>query len=163
MSYILYIVILTLLQVFFFGRIHLFDVATPLVYTWFVLRLRRGTSKALGMALSFILGLAIDIFSNTPGLVATSLTFIACLQPYVLELFLRRDDEADFQPSLHTLGFMRYLAYSLILLTIYTLVYFTLGLLPGGGSEWLTWLAQASSSLLLTLVVVMAIDFSRKN
>ena len=144
----------------FFSRIHLFDVATPLVYTFFVLRFRRGTSKSAIMALSFVMGLAVDIFANTPGVAATSMTLIGCLQPYVLESFLRREDDSNLQPSVHTLGFMRYLTYALILLSVYCFTYFLLYLLPGS-AEWLLWFLSASSSLLLTLVIILAIELSR--
>lgn len=162
MNTLITIIILTLLQALFFGRIHLFGVAIPLVYTWFVLRTKRGTSRILLMVLSFILGLAVDIFGNTPGLAATSMTLIACIQPYVLELFLRREDAPNFKPTLHTLGFLRYLTYALILLSIYCLVFFTLYLLPGF-TDWFTWFLSVLSSLLLTLAVVIAIETSKKS
>ena len=112
------------------------------------------------MALCFVMGLAVDIFANTPGLAATSMTLIGCLQPYVLELFLRREDDSDFQPTVHTLGFMRYLTYSLILLSVYCLTYFLLYALQDY-SDWLLWLLSVSSSLLLTLVIILAIELSR--
>lgn len=161
MKLLITIITLTLLQALFFGRIHLFDVATPLIYTYFVLRMRRGTHKMLSMVLAFILGLAVDIFMNTPGLAATSMTLIACLQPYTLELFLRREDDSRFLPSLHGMGFTRYLIYSLILLLVYTLVYFTLYMLPGA-DQLAHWVLSFASSLLLTLAIIIAIEVARK-
>lgn len=134
--------------------------ATPLVYIIFVLRFRRGTSKVLIMVLSFILGLSVDIFSNTPGLAATAMTLIGCLQPYVLELFLRREDEPDLIPSVHALGFMSYLTYALILLSVYCIYYFLLYILPGYG-EWLQWFLCSASSLLLTLAIILAVEYSK--
>ena len=161
MRTVLTIITLTLLQALFFGRIHLFDVATPLVCTYFVLNTQRGTSKILLMVQSFILGLAIDIFNNTPGLAATTLTLMACLQPYVLEIFLGREDEKDFLPTLHEMGFMRYATYAFFLLFVYTLVYFTLYILPGA-DELIHWALSIVSSLLLTLAIIIAIEVARK-
>lgn len=162
MKYLLYIIIFTLLQALFFGRIHLFDVATPLVYTWMVLHMHRGMNKVLSMVLSFILGLSVDAFSNTPGQASTTMTLIACLQPYVLELFLRREDAPNFQPTLRALGFTRYFAYALILLAIYCIIYYMLSFLSGT-MDWQEWLITTGASLLLTLAIILVIEFSIKD
>jgi hypothetical protein len=44
------------------------------------------------------LGLGIDVFSNTPGLAAGSMTLVAAVQPYIMQLFIQRDDEDDVLP-----------------------------------------------------------------
>lgn len=160
MTYFLRIVVLTLLQALFFGRIHLFGVATPLVYVYFVLLLPRNVSRSANMLMSFLLGLAVDIFSNTPGLAATSMTFVAFLQPYVLSLYLRNEDPDDYRPTLRNLGFVRYLSYAFILLFVYCLLLFTLEAFSFDHLQ--QWSLSIASSLLLTLLLILAAETVRR-
>ena len=80
-------VVLCLAQVLILNYIHLFDIAIPLLYVYFTITFRRGMPKWVILLWSFALGLAIDVFSNTPGLASGSMTLIAVIQPYLLELF----------------------------------------------------------------------------
>ena len=63
-----------LAQVIVLGRIHLFHYATPLFYVYFVAMFPRNYPKWSVLLWSFLLGLIIDIFSNTPGLAASVMT-----------------------------------------------------------------------------------------
>lgn len=56
-----------LVQAMVLGRIHLFGFATPLLYVYFVVKFPRNYPKWGILLWSFSLGLAIDIFCNTPG------------------------------------------------------------------------------------------------
>lgn len=58
-----------LLQALVLNHVHLFGVATPLLYVYFAISFRRKTSKWSMLIWCFLLGLGIDVFSNTPGLV----------------------------------------------------------------------------------------------
>ena len=69
-------VALWLAQVLILNRIHLFDVATPLLYVFFVITFRRSSPKWQFLLWCFALGLLIDVFSNTPGLAAGSMTLM---------------------------------------------------------------------------------------
>ena len=60
-------VLLLLLQVLLFGHIHLFGYATPMPYVYFLIILSLDTPRWLYLVSAFALGLAIDIFSCTPG------------------------------------------------------------------------------------------------
>ena len=99
--------VFVLAQVMVLGRIHLFGIATPLLYVYFVLQLPRNYPKWAGLLWAFTLGLVIDIFTDTPGLAAASLTLIALLQPYYFELFVPRDSADNLRPSLAALGSTR--------------------------------------------------------
>ena len=57
-------------QVLILNHVHLFDVATPLLYVYFAITFRRGFPKWIMLLSCFLLGLVIDIFSSTPGLAA---------------------------------------------------------------------------------------------
>lgn len=118
--------VFVLAQAIVLGRIHLFGVATPLLYVYFVLQFERNYPKWASLLWSFLMGLLIDCLSNTPGLAAASLTLIAAIQPYYFELFVPRDSAEDLRPSLATLGTLRYSYYAVPLVLLYCLVFYAL-------------------------------------
>ena len=151
--------VLLLVQGLVCNHIHLFHCATPLLYIMFVLHFRRNTPRWQMLLWSFALGLGVDIFANTPGVAAGSMTAIALLQPYLLELFLPRDSSDDLLPGVRTLG-SSYFWYSLIIVVIYCLLFFTLETF--NFFNWLQWIECIVGSAALTYVLLMAIENVRK-
>ena len=88
---IVFFIILVVVQTLVLNHIRLFGCATPLLYVYFVLPTRRDTPRWQTLLLSFAIGLAVDVFSNTPGVGAASMTLLGLLQPYLLTLFVPRD------------------------------------------------------------------------
>ena len=115
-----------LAQVIVLGRIHLFHYATPFLYVYFVAMFPRNYEKWAVLLWSFLLGLLIDIFQNTPGLAAASLTVIAAVQPYYLELYVPRNSADNLQPSMTTLGPLKYTYYIVPMVTVYCLLFYSL-------------------------------------
>ena len=152
-------VVLCLVQVLILNHIHLFNVAIPLLYVYFTITFRRGTPKWMILLWSFALGLAIDVFSNTPGLASGSLTLIAVIQPYLLELFIPRDSAENLEVSVSTLGLGKFVIFCVILLLVYCLVFFAIEAFSF--YNWQYWLECAGGSLLLTLVLILAIESVR--
>lgn len=151
-----FFIILVLVQVLVFNHIHLFGYATPLLYVYFVLPARRGFSKWALLLWAFLLGICVDIFSNTPGLASASMTLIALIQPYLLELFVPRDSPEDLKPSFASLGAAKYMFYTFILVFIYCMVFFLLEIFSF--FNWMQWLFSAGGSMLITLVLVWVIE-----
>jgi rod shape-determining protein MreD len=131
-----------------------------MLYIFFVITFHRNTPKWALLLWSFALGLAIDVFSNTPGLASGSMTLIGIIQPYLLELFVPRDSIDDLEISTTTLGFGKYLTFSSILTIIYCLVFFALEAFSF--YNWMHWLSCAGSSALLTLVLILSLEAVRK-
>ena len=152
--------VLCVAQVLILNHIHLFDLAIPLLYVYFTITFRRGTPKWMILLWSFVLGLAIDVFSNTPGLASGSMTLIAVIQPYLLELFVPRDSAENMEVSISTLGIGKFITFSVALLVLYCLVFFALEAFSF--YNWQYWLACAGASSLLTFVLMMAIESVRK-
>ena len=148
-------VVLCLVQVLILNHIHLFDLAIPLLYVYFTITFQRGTPKWMILLWSFALGLAIDVFSNTPGLASGSLTLIAVIQPYLLELFVPRDSAENLEVSISTLGIGKFMIFSAVLLVVYCLAFFALEAFSF--FNWQYWLACAGASSLLTFALMMAI------
>ncbi|MBR2291348.1 MAG: rod shape-determining protein MreD [Prevotella sp.] len=151
--------LLCLVQVLVLNHIHLFGMAIPLLYVYFVITFRRNTPKWAVLLWSFALGLAVDVFSNTPGLAAGSLTFIGVLQPYLLELFVPRDSIEEMEVSVGTLGWGKFILLSVVLLILFCLLFFALEAF--NFFDWIYWLECAGSSALLTLVLILAIESVR--
>ena len=153
-------VIFTLVQVLILNHIHLFNVATPLVYVYFVLLFPRNHQRWLSIILSFFLGLILDSFSNTPGETAFALTLTAFVQPYVLDLYLDRDDSNDFTPSMANMGFVKYATYVLLLTFVFCFTLFSLEAFSF--FNWLQWLLCILGSWIVTCIIIIAIDSVRK-
>ena len=117
-------VALWLAQVLILNRIHLFDVATPLLYVFFVITFRRSSPKWQILLWCFALGLLIDVFSNTPGLAAGSMTLMAVVQPYLLELFVPRDSADNLASSAATLGVGKFFILCTVMVSLYCLVFY---------------------------------------
>ena len=148
-----------LAQVLVLGRIHLFHYATPLLYVYFVTMFPRNHEKWAVLAWSFLLGLLIDIFSNTPGLAAASLTFIAAIQPHYLELYVPRDSADNLKPSLVTLGPVKYAYYIIPIVLVYCLLFYSLEMFTFFNA--LYWLMCVVGSSLITLVLIFTLEIGR--
>ena len=151
--------VFVLAQVVVLGRIHLFGFATPLFYVWFVAMLPRNYPKWGGLLWSFFLGLAVDIFSNTPGVAAASLTLIGVLQPYFLSLFVSRDSVEDLEPSVKTIGPTKFIYYISVIVILYCLVFYSLEMF--NFSDWIFWLECVVGSVVITLALILTFDIVR--
>lgn len=67
--------LLCVVQALVLNHIHLFGCATPLLYIYFIMLFRRNTQPWIILVSSFLLGLCIDTFSNTPGVSSGAATF----------------------------------------------------------------------------------------
>jgi rod shape-determining protein MreD len=153
-------VALCLAQALVFNHIHLFGYAMVLIYVYFVVILPRSYPRWANLLWSFFLGLTVDIFSNTPGLAAASLTLTGFLQPYVLEMFLPREAPGNLKSSMAALGTNKFLAMCTLLVSVYCLVFFTLNAF--NFYNWVQWIISMVSSTVLTIILMMAIETVRK-
>jgi rod shape-determining protein MreD len=152
--------ILCLVQALVFNHIHLFDCATPLLYVYFVLLFPRNFPKWAILVWSFIMGLVIDTFSNTPGVAAASMTFLGLIQPYLMIPFTPRDSPDDLVPSMKTLGLTKFIYFAVIAVFIYCLLFFTLEAF--NFFNWLQWLENILASTVLTSVLILVIENVRR-
>lgn len=153
---IAFFIILLVVQVLVLNHIRLFGCATPLIYTYFVLPMQRNQAKWATLVWCFALGLAVDTFSNTPGVAAASMTLAALVQPYLLELFVPRDSADDLTPSFRTLGVSKYVSYTIILVLLACLSFFTLEAF--NLYNWMQWLMSIVGSTALTVVLILVIE-----
>ena len=151
---------LCLAQALVLNRIQLFHCATPLLYVYFVLTFRRGYPKWAILLWSFVMGLTIDMFANTPGVATSSLTLIGALQPYVLELFLPHEADEHMPVKAAVMGWGNFVTYTFLLVLLFCLVFFTLETFSF--FNWLHWLECIGGSTLLTIVLILTLENTRK-
>ena len=156
----LHFVALCLAQALVFNHVHLFGYATVLLYVYFVVIFPRSYPRWAILLWSFALGLCVDMFTNTPGMAAASLTLVGFLQPYLLELFLPRDAAENIKSSVSALGFSKFLMLASILVFVHCLVFFTIE--SFGFFNWQEWALTIGSTTVLTLVLLITIETIRK-
>jgi rod shape-determining protein MreD len=158
---LLLFIALLLAQVLVLNHIHLFNIATPLLYIYLVISFRRNYPKWGMLVWSFLLGLCVDIFSNTPGVAAASMTLMAFLQPFILELFVQRDSDEDLRPCIRTLNLSGYLYYVILITLNYCLVFFTIETF--NFFNWTQWGLSILGSTALSVVLIVVVDNLRKD
>lgn len=153
-------VVLLLVQSLVLNHVHLLGYATPLLYCYFIIDFRRDYPRWGTLLWAFALGLGVDIFTNTPGVAAGSMTLIALIQPYLLQLFVSRDTADNLQPTLRSLGPGKYITFSTILVLIYCLTFYTLEMF--NFFNWQLWLLSFLDSTVITEVLILVIDNLRR-
>lgn len=152
------LLLFVMLQVFVFGRINLFGYAAPFFYLWMILHLDSKLSKPNVLLWSFFLGLSVDVFTATPGLNAATATLIGFLQPVALNIATRVDRHDTLRPSCVSMGWRRFMLYSMSLILIHSLVYFLLRGTPEQNTGIL--IANILSSFAITFTLVFCIDLA---
>lgn len=153
---ILHSLLFCLVQVLVLNHIHLFGIATPLLYVYFILQFQRNSPRWLIVLWAFLMGLVIDIFENTPGVTAFSLTLLGVLQPIFLSPFIPRDSSEDLHPSIHTLGVAQYCYYVGLSILFYNIVFFTVEMF--NFFNWQLWAECVGGSSLLTFVLLLVLE-----
>ncbi len=153
-------VILLLVQVLVLNQIHLFGFATPLLYVYVAMLFRRNYPRWAILVWCFLMGLGVDVFSDTPGVASAAMTFVGFIQPYVLLLFINRDSPDDLEPSMRQLGVGKYFLYALIMTFFYCLLFFSLE--DFSFFDLLHWLLSVVGSTVLTLLMILVIENLRR-
>lgn len=125
LQFIVLFIVMVLAQVIIFNHLCLFNVAIPLAFIYFILRLPVGLGVSWVMTLSFLTGLTVDIFSDTQGMNALACTILAVLRMPVLHTYFpREEDLTDPRPSIKSLGLPVYMKYALTMSVIYCALFF---------------------------------------
>lgn len=119
-----YFVVLVLIQVLVLNNIHFLRVATPFLYLYFILKMPVGTSRTNVVFFSFLIGLVIDIFSNTPGMHAAACTLAGFIREPLIRLFMGKDLPEGIFPSYKTFGYGGFFRYTLSFVVIHHVTLF---------------------------------------
>ena len=139
------------------NHICLWGVAVPLLYVYFIVRLPINLSANWTMTLAFLLGLVIDIFSNTQGMNALACTITAALRRFIFALYFSREDGlSDPEPSVRTLGAGIYIKYLLTLMLVFCTLLFTIQAFTLHNIQ--TTILRIACSTILSTALIFGID-----
>lgn len=156
-NYILLFIALVVLQAVLFNNLVLFHSAVALVFLYLIVEMPMTMSTNLVLTVSFLLGLSVDIFQDTPGLNAMSCTIVGMLRRPIFHLYTPRDEEfTSKRLCINTLGVPCFLKYSLTMVVVYCVCYFSLESLSYFDFQRL--IERIVASTIFTFVVVFAID-----
>ena len=118
--------LLLLVQVLILDKVHPWGYGAPLLCPLIIITLPLGTSRIEALLWGFGIGFVADIFAGTSGISSAALTFIAFVQPPLLELMAPRDADEQLHPSFSAMGRWNYLQFIFLLLLLHHVIYFAL-------------------------------------
>ena len=155
-KYLLIFIVSVLLQVLIFNNLLIARVISPFFYILFILLLPIDTPRSLLLFLSFILGLTIDIFTNTPGVHASASLLIGFLRPGILGLISSRETlESVAAPRVQNMGMQWFAGYTTFLVIIHHLFLFFIEAFTFHGFL-ITLLRVILSSVLSVILIVLS-------
>lgn len=157
LKFTLLFLLMLMVQVLICNHIAIFNIAVPIVFIYFIIRLPISMGSGWLFTLSFLLGLCIDIFSDTPGVNSLSCTLLAALKRPIYYAYVPRDDKTqDLIPSLSSLGVGTYCKFLVSMIGIYCLLVFSIEYFNLADVKEIVILS--ASSCLLTFIILLAID-----
>lgn len=150
--------VLLLTQVVIWNHICLFNVAVPLVYIYLIMKLPVSLHVNWVLTVGFFSGLFVDIFADTYGMNALSMTVMSVLRRPVMHLYLPRDTTfaEDALPSIKLFGLGVFVKYSLTLTLIFCILLFVIEAFTFMQIGLL--LLRIVFSTVLTFVLILAIE-----
>ncbi len=161
--YIILFVSLVLAQVLICNHLVLFNVAVPIIFIYFIIRLPMDLSLNWLFTLSFLLGFSVDVFSDTLGVNSLACVLLAVLKKGIFFLYVPFDDKTKVQqPSMTTIGVSNYCKFLLTMTTIYCFLDFGIEFFSFGEIKNIVIMAAASSALSFPLMLgIDSIFFTR--
>ncbi|KKB52758.1 rod shape-determining protein MreD [Parabacteroides sp. HGS0025] len=121
---LLYFVVLVLIQVLILNNIHFLRIATPFLYLYFIVKMPVGSPRDLVVLFSFLIGLVIDVFSNTSGMHAAACTLTGFIREPLIRFYMGKDLPDGIYPSYKTFGYGGFFRYVLSLVVIHHVTLF---------------------------------------
>lgn len=149
-----YFVVCALLQILVLNNVHFLGLATPFIYLYFIVKLPVGMQKSRLILLSFLMGLVIDIFSNTPGMHAAACTLAGFSRDSLIAFFAGKDLPEGIYPSFRTFSYGVYFRYVLSLVVIHHSVLFLVESLTLFDPLFLLMRLGASAGLTVVLILI---------
>lgn len=127
LRFVIFFIILILVQVLICNQIALFGVAVPIIYIYFILSLPMSLNVNIVLSLAFLSGFLVDVFSDTLGLNSLSCLVMALTRRPVFYAYVPNEEKyKDAEPSLITLGWENYIKFLLTETAIFCFVIFFL-------------------------------------
>jgi len=112
-------VTVVLIQVLLLNQIQFSGFVNPYLYLLFILLLPVSMARYQVLLLSFLLGLTIDVFSNTPGIHASATVFAGFLRSPVIGRLSGRESEINDYPGLKQNGMRWFILYTAVMVILH--------------------------------------------
>ncbi|MRG47739.1 rod shape-determining protein MreD [Chitinophaga sp. SYP-B3965] len=158
-------ILLILFQVVVLDRILIEQHVNPYLYMLFILLLPFNLPRPALQLLGFLLGITLDMFSDTFGLHAAACVFIAYLRPFILNILSPQGgfEVTQRTPSVTSMGTSQYAIYVSVLVLLHNIVYFCLSVFSFADPLYLLLKIVLSTVVSLFLVLIYELlFFSRK-
>lgn len=153
---------LVLFQVLILNNIQLSGYLNPFLYVLFILMLPLETPKWLVLVLSFLLGISVDIFSDTGGMHAAASVCMAFLREPVMKMISSHDGYDVIQkPTLKQFGLGWFFSYSGILVLAHHFILFYLEVFHF--TEFFSTFLRVLLSSIFTLILIFISQFFFSN
>jgi hypothetical protein len=116
-------ILLVIIQLPLLYKFILFNTAIGFFYLGFLIFFPFRLSPIVQLTTGFLIGLMIDVFSNTPGMHASAAVFVMFVKDYWL-VFVSEDPEEEINISIPTLGPVSSVLYALPLILVHHLIIF---------------------------------------
>lgn len=154
---------LVIIQVLVLNNIQLNGYINPYFYVLFILLMPFETPGWAVTLFGFSIGMAIDLFANTPGMHAIATTFMGYMRLFILRYMSPRDGyEPGTFPRIFYYGFNWFFRYALILILLHHFVLFIVESFHFAAFGHILLRIFLSSFLTLTLVIMSQYLIFRK-
>jgi rod shape-determining protein MreD len=108
--------LLVFMQVFLLKNVTFYNLSTPYFYILFILLLPFETPNALLFVLSFVIGLTVDAFYDTPGLHTAACVVLALVRILFINITVQKEGfDNEPEPTLSIMGFRWFFTYATVL------------------------------------------------
>jgi rod shape-determining protein MreD len=145
-------------QVLVLNHVYLGGFINPYFYIYFILLMPFDTPKWMLLIASFVIGISIDLFTNTIGLNAAACVLMAFFRPMVINIISSGPESLiGDTPSLKNQGLKWFLYYTVTLVLIHhlALFYFEIFRL----NEFFLTLTRVLLSSVFTLILIMLSEY----
>jgi len=154
-KYAVIFIVLVLIQVLILNQMQISGYLNPYMYILFVMLLPLSAPRYIVLLSGFLIGLTIDIFSNSLGLHAAATVFVAYIRPFVVRSISDREEEINDYPGLKQNKFSWFLYYSSVMVFFHHFILFYLEIFSFT-QFFSTLLRVVLSSLLSVFVIVLS-------
>jgi rod shape-determining protein MreD len=159
--YIVRFILLALVQVVLCNHINFLGYINPYIYILFIIFYPTNNSRLLFISISFLLGLSIDLFSDSGGIHAAAAVTIAYLRPGFLKFAFGTMYEHNHVKFDNT-DFSAKVIYVALLTFIHHLILFALEIFNSSRILYMLQKTLFSGIFTILMLVLISIIFSRR-
>ncbi len=123
-KYAIMFMVLVLVQVLFLNQVQFSGFVNPYLYILFIILLPLKSPRYVLLVGAFLLGLCVDVFSNTLGIHAFASVFVSYFRPLIIRMITSREEDMADYPGLKQNGFTWFLYYTSLMVFIHHTVLF---------------------------------------